>query len=319
MRAKWLIGVVALVVVGGGLFTLFRWQQNENAAGFFHTNGRVEATQSHVATRIPGLLAEVKVKEGDRVAAGQVLAVLDSKPLQAEIARADAAIAQANDQVRLAEAQRVQAQTECDYARSQLGRVQSLSKQQFVSQDQLDSSRTRAASCGSAVAAAQAGVEAARSAGKVAQAGRDRLTVDLDDSSIRAPFSGYILYRLVEPGEMIAAGAPLFTLVSDSDVYLTVFLPADVAGKIALGDEARLQMDAHPDTWIAAHITLISPEAEFTPKSVETASERSNLVFRTRIGVDAEALTKNPWLKSGMPGMGWLRTDASHAWPASPN
>ncbi|MEZ5539599.1 MAG: biotin/lipoyl-binding protein [Pseudomonadales bacterium] len=120
MKAKLGVGIVVLVLVGGGVLLWQQWQQ-QSEQGFFHTNGRLEATQSRVATRIPGLLAEVKVKEGDRVAAGQVLAVLDSKPLQAEIARADAAIAQAGDQVRLAEAQMVQAQTECSYARSQLG------------------------------------------------------------------------------------------------------------------------------------------------------------------------------------------------------
>ncbi|MEZ5539598.1 MAG: HlyD family efflux transporter periplasmic adaptor subunit [Pseudomonadales bacterium] len=197
--------------------------------------------------------------------------------------------------------------------------MQSLSKQQFVSQDQLDSSRTRAASCGSAVAAAQAGVEAARSAGKVAQAGRDRLLGDLADSSIRAPFSGYILYRLAEAGEMIAAGSPLVTLVSDNEVYLTAFLPAEVAGKLALGDEARLQMDAKPDEWVPATVTFVAAEAEFTPKSVETASERSNLVFRTRIGVDPAVLAQNPWLKSGMPGLGWLRVDSDATWPSAPS
>jgi HlyD family secretion protein len=140
----------------------------------------------------------------------------------------------------------------------------------------------------------------------------------LADSSIRAPFSGYILYRLAEPGEMIAAGSPLFTLVSDSDVYLTVFLPADVAGKVALGDEARLQMDAKAEEWVPAKVTFVAAEAEFTPKSVETATERSNLVFRARIGIDAAVLTEQSWLKSGMPGLGWLRTDASAAWSEQP-
>lgn len=317
MKAKLGVGIAVLAVIGGGFLLWQQWRQ-QDAASFFHTNGRLEATQSRVATRIPGLLAAVKVKEGDHVAAGQVLAELDSKPLQAEIARADAAIEQANDQARLAEAQLVQAQTECNYARSQLSRVQSLSKQSFVSKDQLDSARTRAASCGSVVNAASAAVAAAQSAGKVAQAGRDRLAVDLADSSILAPFSGYILYRLAEPGEMIAAGSPLFTLLSDSEVYLTVFLPAEIAGKLALGDEARLQMDAHPDQWVPASVTFVAAEAEFTPKSVETASERSNLVFRARIGIDPAVLAQQTWLKSGMPGLGWLRMDANTAWPDAP-
>lgn len=318
-RARITKVVLVLAVLGVAAWAAQHWLlRGSQTEGFFITNGRLEATQSRVATRIPGVLAAVAVREGDRVAAGQLLAELDSKPLQAEITRADAAIAQAADQVRLAEAQLAQSQTECDYARAQLARVQTLGKKQFISADQLDSARTRAASCGSVVNAARAAVEAARSAGKVAQAARDRLMVDLEDSHIRAPFSGYVLYRLAEPGEMVAAGTPLLTIVSDTDVYLTVFLPADVAGKVARGDEARLQMDAKSDEWVPAKVTFVAAEAEFTPKSVETASERSKLVFRTRIGVDPAALAQRSWLKSGMPGLGWLRVNADSPWPTSP-
>ncbi len=313
------MAVVVLVLLVGGFWAWRQWVVQADRAGFYISNGRLEATQSRVATRIPGLLAEVRVREGDRVEAGQVLAMLDSRPLQAEIARAEAAIAQADDQVRLAAAQLAQSQTECDYARTQLGRLQSLRQRQFVSADQFDSASTRAASCGSVINAAQAAVEAARSAAKVAEAGRKRLDVDLADSTIRAPFSGYILYRLAEQGEVIAAGAPLFTLVSDSEIYLTVFLPAEVAGQLAAGDEARLQMDAKPDEWVAAKVTFVAPEAEFTPKSVETASERNKLVFRTRLGIDPAALAQQPWLKSGMPGLGWLRVRADSAWPTTPH
>lgn len=313
------VGVVVLAAVAvGGWVGWQQWQQQEGSNSFHTGNGRLEATQSHVASRIPGILAVVSVREGDHVAQGQPLAELDSRPLQAEIVRTDANIAQAQDQIRLAQAQLLQSETECAYARSQLARVQSLSRHQFVSVDQLDNARMRAESCDAVINAARASVAAAASAAKAAQAAKDRLQVDLDDSVIRAPFAGYVLYRLSEPGEMVAAGASLFTLVSDNDVYLTVFLPADIAGQVAVGEEARLVMDARPDQWVAARVSYVAPEAEFTPKAVETATERSKLVFRTRLNIDAAALQQDTWLKSGMPGVGWLRTDSGRSWPAVP-
>lgn len=312
MAIKKLSGTAALLVLlaGAGIFAYQQWQQEQqNGKGIYRSNGRLEARQSHVASRVAGLLATVAVREGDHVARGQVLAALDSRPLQAELARTVAAIQQTRDQQVLAQAQLAQHESECAYTRSQLSRIKPLMGKKYVSVDQLDNTQMRVDSCESVINAAKAAVSAAESALKVAEATRDRIQVDLDDATIVAPFSGFILYRLAEPGEMIAPGGRLFTLVSDDDIYLTVFLPADVAGKLATGDKAQLQMDARTDVNVPAQVSFIAPEAQFTPKTVETASERSKLMFRTKLNVDPAFLQQNNWLKSGMPGMALLHTD----------
>ena len=313
-RSKWLGLALILVVVGIAGFAYSQWQQHEGEGGY-SSNGRLEARQSHVATRVAGLLAEVAVKEGDHVTKGQVLATLDSRPLQAELARTVAAIQQTRDQQVLAQAQLAQRESECVYARSQYARIKSLISKHNASVDQLDSTRMQAESCESAINAAKAAVAASESALKVAEATRDRTQVDLDDATIAAPFSGFILYKLAEPGEMISPGGRLFTLVSDEDIYLTIFLPADIAGKLSVGDSAELLMDARTDIKVPARISFIAPEAQFTPKAVETASERNKLMFRAKLNIDPAFLQQNSWLKSGMPGMALLRTEPGKALP----
>lgn len=307
--------VLALLAGAGMMAYQQQFQQDSN--GIYRSNGRLEARESHVASRIGGIVSAVLVNEGDLVARGQPLATLDSRPLQAELARTVAVIQQASDQHLQAQAQQAQHESECVYARNQFARIQSLLSKQSASIDQLENTRMQVESCESVINAAKAAVAAAESAIKMAEATRDRFQVDLDETTILAPFSGYILYKLTEPGEMITPGGRLFTLVSDSDVYLTVFLPADVAGKLALGDEARLLLDAKSDVMVPAQVSFIAPEAQFTPKTVETASERSKLMFRAKLSIAPEFLHQNRWLKSGMPGLGLLRTEPGIAWPVN--
>ena len=309
-RSKWWGLALVVLTVGIAGFVYAQWQQHEEVGGY-SSNGRLEARQSHVASRVAGLLSEVAVREGDHVTKRQALAVLDSRPLQAELARTVAAIQQARDQQALAQAQLAQRESECVYARSQYARIRSLVNKHNASIDQLDSTRMKAESCESAINAAKAAVAASASALKVAEAMRDRIQVDLDDATIVAPFSGLILYKLAEPGEMISPGGRLFTLVSDDDIYLTVFLPADIAGKLSVGDSAELLMDARTDIKVPAKVSFVAPEAQFTPKTVETSSERNKLVFRAKLNIDPEFLLQNSWLKSGMPGMAFLHTDVS--------
>ena len=317
MQIRKFLLIVLLVGVAAGATALGykQWLQQSSSRNIYHSNGRLEARQSHVASRLPGTLATVHVKEGDHVAQGQLLATLDNRPLQADIVKADAAVQQARDQLQLAEAQLAQHESECDYARNQLARMQSLSRKQYVSLEQLDNTHMRAESCDAVIHASKAQIAAAQSALKVAEAGSARLHVDLEDMAIPAPFSGFILYQLVEPGEVIPGGGRVFTLVSDSDVYLTVFLPAEVSGNLAVGARVNLTMDAKPGVNVPAVVSFIAPEAQFTPKTVETASERSKLMFRAKLNVDPIFLQQNGWLKSGMPGEVQIALDASNPAP----
>jgi HlyD family secretion protein len=133
---------------------------------------------------------------------------------------------------------------------------------------------------------------------------------------LRAPVAGRIEYRVVEPGSVIPSGGRVATLLNTAEVHMTLFLPTDVAGKLKLGDEARIVLDAAPQFVIPAVVSFVAAEAQFTPKYVETAAEREKLVFRVKLKVAPELAGRYaPYVKAGLTGYGHVRADASRAWP----
>ena len=173
------------------------------------------------------------------------------------------------------------------------------------------------------VAAAQAGITAAKSKGVEAQSAIEavkatvvRLQADLDDSELKAPRDGRVQYRIAEPGEVLNAGGRILSLVDLADVYMTFFLPTAAAGKVALGSEIRLVLDAAPDYVIPAQASFVASVAQFTPKTVETESERLKLMFRVRARIDPVLLKQYlAQIKTGVPGMAYVKLDAKAAWP----
>lgn len=123
---------------------------------------------------------------------------------------------------------------------------------------------------------------------------------------------------MVEPGSVIPSGGRVATLLDTSQVHMTVFLPTSVAGRLKVGDEARLQLDAAPDYMLPAHVTFVAAEAQFTPKYVETATERDKLVYRVKLAVPrALAQQHAGFVKAGLTGYAYVRTDTQLAWPAT--
>ena len=118
---------------------------------------------------------------------------------------------------------------------------------------------------------------------------------------------------------MLAAGGKLLTLVNLSEVHMSVFLPSERAGQLKVGADARIVMDAWPDRAIAARVSFVSDEAQFTPREVETRSERARkLMFRVKVSVDPAWLEANAArVKPGMAGMAWLRLDSAVPWPTT--
>jgi HlyD family secretion protein len=149
----------------------------------------------------------------------------------------------------------------------------------------------------------QASLAAAQAAVREAQA-------NLDDTSVSAPASGVLLTREVEPGEVVNPGTPLFTMVDLNRLYLKVFINEPDIGKIRLGQEARIFVDAFPDRPFLATVSRVSPRAEFTPKYVETREERVKLVFAVELRAD----NAQGFLKPGMPGEGLLRWKDDVPW-----
>jgi HlyD family secretion protein len=126
-----------------------------------------------------------------------------------------------------------------------------------------------------------------------------------------------VQYQLARAGEVVAAGAPIVTILDLTDVYMTIFLPAADAGRLAVGDEARIILDPVPDYVIPAKVSFVAADAQFTPKTVETTDERAKLMFRVKLKIDADVLQQfYTRVKTGVRGLGFVRTKADVEWPA---
>ena len=152
--------------------------------------------------------------------------------------------------------------------------------------------------------------------GEAADADIARIQADIDDSLLTAPREGRIQYRIAQPGEVLSAGGRVLNLVDLTDVYMTFFLPEEVAGKVSLGADVRLVFDAIPDIPIPAEVSYVASVAQFTPKTVETQSERQKLMFRVKARIDPALLRKYIKLvKTGIPGVTWVKLDPAAEWP----
>ena len=306
--------LVAVLLLGGAI--AYRLRPPALPPGIATGNGRLEAIEVDVATKVAGRLAEVNAREGDSVPLNAVLARLDAEDLAAQLQAAEAQIRQARESTREAKAGVNSAASQRRLAQSTLKRTEALVQKGYVTGNKLDQDQSTLQTADAALAAAQTRVAEAVAAVESAQAKAEALRVSLRDTALRAPLSGRVLYRLAEPGEVLAAGGKVLTLLDMNDMYLTIYLPTAEAGKVAVGDEARIVLDAL-ETPIPARVSFVAPKAQFTPKEVETRNEREKLMFRLKLRVEPEWLAQHADLaKPGMPGVGYVRTAADVAWPA---
>jgi HlyD family secretion protein len=158
---------------------------------------------------------------------------------------------------------------------------------------------------------AEAAVEAAR-------ATIESINADITDSILTSPRDGRVQYRVAQPGEVLSAGGRVLNLVDLEDVYMTFFLPTRQAGRIAIGSEARIVLDAAPQYVIPARVSFVADVAQFTPKTVETQDEREKLMFRVKAQIPPELLRKYiQHVKTGLPGRAYVRVDPKAEWPPS--
>jgi len=312
--------------------------------GIIGSNGRIEAVEIDVASRNAGRIRDVLVKEGDFVRAGQDLARMDTAVLEAQLREAEAqlqrafiGIETAQSQVTQREAEKqaaealiAQREAELDVARRRLERTEDLAPRGAAPVARLDEERSAVAAARAAVSAAAAqsaaaqaaigrartDVVSAKSAVNAAQATIQRIQADIDDSVLRSPRDGRVQYRVAQPGEVRPSGGVVLNMVDLSDVYMTFFLPTEQAGRVALGAEARLVLDAAPQYVIPAEISFVADVAQFTPKTVETKAERLKLMFRIRARIAPDLLRQHlHQVKTGLPGMAYVRLDPQADWP----
>lgn len=345
LDSKWPTRIaVVLILVGAGFLVARGFNTNGPPAGFASGNGRIEAVEIDIATKIPGRIKEILVNEGDFVTARQILARMDTQVLEAQLSEAQASLQRAQIGIEIAQsqvAQRVaektaaaagvaQRQAELDAARRRVERTEKLAARGTASEQVLDDDRARfqgavaAVSAGEAqLAAAEAAIGTARSQivgaradVEAARATIRRIQADIDDSALAAPRDGRVQYRVAEPGEVLAAGGRVLNLVDLADVYMTFFLPTAAAGRVAMGAEVRLILDAAAEFVIPARASFVADVAQFTPKTVETAEERQKLMFRIKARIDPDVLRKHiKHVKTGLPGMAYVRIDEDVGWP----
>lgn len=341
---KWIL--IAIVLVVGGIFGYRHWKSSQSAlpAGIVSGNGRIEAKLSDASAKEPLRVKEVLVDEGDLVRPGQVLVRLDTVTIEAELAKDEAAvaaareefaaakttIAAANADIASANAAIAQQQSEIRLAQAEADRQRRMLAENATSKALFDVRQTALETTKETLKSAQARADAAQAQAGVAHSSADaaqqkigvalaeveRTKSRIKDATLVSPVTGRVLYRLVEPGEVLGPGGKALTLVDLSDVYMEIYLPSDQAAALKTGADARITVDYEPNAVAAAHVTFVSPEAQFTPKQVETKREREKLMFRVKIQVPAELVEHYiERIKTGVRGVGYVKVSASAKWP----
>lgn len=318
MSKKRLIVISTIAVVAAGGIAAFLLLRNPGLpAGFASGNGRLEAKSIDISTKYPGRIKQVLFDEGDTVDNGEVVAVMDTDALQAQLRQAQAQITGAEDNRRIAQADVRVKQTELSFATTQYQRSQKLVHTGAVSQQERDVDQAKADAALASLEGARVQTVRAQSAIDAATAESERLEAQIADNTLRAPLKARVETRVAEPGEVLPSGGKVLTVNDMSNVYMYIFLPTAAAGKVALGDEARIVLDAMPGFPLRAVVTYVSPTAQFTPKTVETAQERADLSFRVKLQLDKDRLREyERYVKAGIPGMGYVRLDNHAEWPA---
>ncbi len=314
-----IILAAAVVLIGGGAAGYVAWKQYEASqlpAGIVSINGRVEATQVDISTKIPGRVIEIAPHEGDIVSAGEVVARIDTSETAAQLHEAQASAELARQTLVTRQASVASDDAQLEFANEELRRTSTLVTKGWSTHELLDQRNQQLKSADAALKAAQSQVDEAHATVKTADARVEELQAVVDDSTIKSPVRGRVQYRLVEPGAVLPPGGKIATVIDLSDVYTTIYLPGPQAGRLKIGDDARVVVDAAPEYVFPATVSFVAPESQFTPKTVEVQSEREQLMFRVKLQAPLQLLKNiEDQVKAGLRGMGYVRIDPSANWP----
>src|SRR6185369_376247 len=210
----------------------------------------------------------------------------------------------------------VRRKSEITLAEVEKARSRNLVAERAGSQRELDVRTMTLKTTTAALAEERAKLQVAQQQIKVAQANVTKIQSRIDDATLTSPVVGRVLYRLAEPGEVLGPGGKALTLVNLEDVYMEIFLPSEQAAAIKMGADARFTVDYEPNRAAQGYVSFVSPEAQFTPKEVETRSEREKLMFRVKIQVP-KALVMHyvERVKTGVRGVGYVKVNDSAVWP----
>ncbi|MCC6142537.1 MAG: secretion protein HlyD [Candidatus Hydrogenedentes bacterium] len=318
---KKVIPILILVAAAIGAAVYYRDTEAGIPANILELYGNVDIRQVDLGFRVPGRLSEMNFEEGDRVEAGAVLARLDAEPFEEDLARAQAQVAaeQANlqkletgsrpQEIEQARAQVAARETTVANARQEFDRQKQLQAKGATSTRAFEAAEAHLEEAQALLTAAQEtlklaeegfreeDIAVARARVRLAEADVARAQTRLDDTLLTAPARGTILTRAVEPGSIVREGATAYALSLESPVWVRAYVPEPDLGYLHPGQEVEVITDTRPEAPYHGQVGFISPEAEFTPKAVQTPELRTALVYRMRIVVR----DVDEGLRQGMP------------------
>ena len=307
VRKRWLRLALALAVVIGGAGVGAYWWLHlppRLPPGIAFGNGRIEAEEIDIDTKFAGRIAEILADAGDIVKAGQVVARMDTRDLSASLKKSQAAVLQAQQAIDEAKANVVQQQTLALLAQQELDRANTLVLKGAETKQVVDQRQQALDAASAGLKAAQSRVVESVHAMEASTHDVELNEVNIADNTLVAPKDGRIQYRIANIGEVLPAGGKVFTSLDITYVYMDVYLSTDAAGKVKIGSDARIVLDALPQLAIPAKVSFVATQAQFTPKTVETQSERDTLMFRIRAKIDPERLRVHAdKVRSGLPGV----------------
>jgi HlyD family secretion protein len=317
---KMMWALVLIGLVGAGSAAAWRsWklaQTNALPSGIVSGNGRIESIQVDVAAKYGGRIKEILAREGDLVEAGQVLVKMDTDEVEAELQKDKSKLAESEQAAAEVKTEITKDESQLNLADLEFKRAKSLYDRKVAAREEYDRYRTRLDTAKASLDGSKAKLNTANQSINSAAAEVKRTQVKIDDATLKSPVKGRVLYRLAEPAEVVPLGGKVLTLVNLSDVYMEMYLPAQEAARVKIGADARIVLDARPEYAAQAKVSYVSPEAQFTPKQVETRSERDKLMFRIKLQVPPElVLIYIERIKTGVRGMGYVRLDDTVVWP----
>ncbi|GLI38679.1 efflux RND transporter periplasmic adaptor subunit [Geobacter hydrogenophilus] len=315
------VALIAILLLAVAAIAWFVTRRTGNDGSTVAVSGTIEVTEVEVSFKIPGRVRERLVDEGELVKAGQVVARLDDDDLRLEVAQRerDAEAVAANlreletgfrkEDIARADAAVNRVKAETDRLKADFARQEALFRREVISRRDYDAAKAASESSQAALREAMAQqalmhrgprkeqIDAAR-----ARLGQTREALELARTrlgytTLAAPMAGLVLAKHVEPGEQVAAGTPIISVGDMPNTWMRAYIAETDLGRVKVGQKARVKSDTWPDRRYEGTVTFISPEAEFTPKSVQTEKERVKLVYRIKITIPNPAME----LKPGMP------------------
>jgi HlyD family secretion protein len=327
MKRPFLILLALAIAAGGTIWFHPEWFGKRTAKNELKLSGNIEAHESLVSFKVIGRIIDLPVDEGMTMKAGDLLARLDSADYQRQVGIDQAttlvrsrqlALGLAGSRAQDIEAARqavIDAQAALDQQKKDLARYEALYEKDEIAGQTRDDAAI-------AVTRAKATLERAqqmysellegtrkeelavdRSMVRQAQQDLDMSRIRLGYTVLRAPFTGVVLVREAELGEVVSPGTPIVTLADLNNIWLRVYLPETDLGKVHWGQEVEVRTDTYPGKVYRGHVSVIASDAEFTPKSVQTEQERVTLVYRIKVDVE----NPNYELKPGMPADAYIK------------